>query len=182
MAVWDSAEHRARSPYSHPWLAEAVDALDERLRRSQAVFEYTDNPNLRISARHHPRRPLNRAARRNARARRPSGLRGCTSGTSRFRRCRKMARRSRWARHMQRAMLTSLRELARFLAARPDLRDIAVIAGDVPSGTADQREQLARIMARFGFEAVIDARAFTDPRAPAPLWGKYPDFADRFRA
>lgn len=62
-----------------------------------------------------------------------------------------------WARQMQRAMRTSLRELARFLASRPDLRDIAVIAGNAPSGTEDQREQLARIMARFGFEAVIAA-------------------------
>lgn len=154
MAVWDSADVRTRSPYSHPWLAEAVDALDERLRRSQAVFEYTNDPTcvfrLDIARAGHSIALRNgirlRAGQRIARLHLwneqiplvPEN--GPTIG---------------WARQMQRAMRTSLRELARFLAGRPDLRDVTMVAADVPSGTADQREQLARIMARFGFEAVI---------------------------
>jgi hypothetical protein len=154
MAVWDSAELRTRLPDSLPWLAEAVAALDERLRRSQAVFEYTDDPTcvFRLGI---------------TRARRSIALRDGT----RVRAGQRIARLHfwneqippvpengptiGWARQMRRAMLTSLGELARFLAARSDLRDVAVIAGDAPSGTEDQREQLARIMARFGFEAVI---------------------------
>jgi hypothetical protein len=154
MAALDSAERRSRLPYSHPWLAEAVDALDERLRRNQAVFEYTDDPTcvfrLDITRAGHSIALRDgtrvRAGQRIARLHLWNGQippvpeNGPTIG---------------WARQMRRPMLTSLRELARFLAARPDLRDIAVIAGDAPSGTADQREQLARIMARFGFEAVI---------------------------
>jgi hypothetical protein len=154
MAVWDSAEPRARSPDSHPWLAEAVDALDEHLRHSQAVFEYTDNPTCVF------RLDITRAGH-------SIGLRDgiCVRPGQRIARLHLWSEQIprvpengptiAWARHMQRAMLTSLRELARFLAARPDLHDIAVIAGDAPSGTADQRQQLARIMARFGFEAVI---------------------------
>jgi hypothetical protein len=154
MAVSDSAELRVRSPSSHPWLAEAVDALDERLRRSQAVFEYTDDPSCVF------RLDITRAGR-------SIELRDGT----RIRAGQRIARLHLWseqippvpeygptigwARHMQRAMVISLRELARFLAVHPDLNDVAVIAGDAPSGTADQREQLARIMARFGFEAVI---------------------------
>lgn len=154
MAVWDSAVPRAQSPDSHPWLAEAVDALDEHLRRSQAVFEYTDNPTCVF------RLDITRAGH-------SIGLRDgiCVRAGQRIARLHLWSEQIprvpengptiAWARHMQRAMLTSLRELARFLAARPDLHDIAVIAGDAPSGTADQRQQLARIMARFGFEAVI---------------------------
>ena len=154
MAVWESAEPRVRSPDSHPWLAEAVDALDEHLRRSQAVFEYTDNPTwvFRLDI---------------ARAGHSLGLRDGTSvragqriarlhlWSEQIPRVPENGPTIAWARHMQRAMLTSLRELARFLTARHDLHDIAVIAGDAPSGTADQRQQLARIMARFGFEAVM---------------------------
>src|SRR5437868_5738148 len=44
MAVWDSAEQGAQPPHSHPWLAEAIFALDARLRRHQAVLEYTQHP------------------------------------------------------------------------------------------------------------------------------------------
>ena len=61
-----------------------------------------------------------------------------------------------WARQMQRAIVISLRELARYLASRPELADIAVISGEAPSGTRTQSEQLARIMARYGFETLAE--------------------------
>ncbi len=153
MAVWDSAEQRASSPYSHPWLAEALSALDGRLRRRQAVFEYTRHPacvfRLDIS---HARQSLTlrdgtrvRAGQRIGRLHfwneqiPPMPLRGATIG---------------WARRMQRAIEISLRELARYLASRPDLADIAVICGEAPSGTRNQSAQLARVMAHYGFEAL----------------------------
>ena len=44
MAVWDSARPRSQEPYSHPWLADVLFALDGRLQRRYAVFEYTGNP------------------------------------------------------------------------------------------------------------------------------------------
>ena len=57
-----------------------------------------------------------------------------------------------WAHQMDRAIRTSLGELARYLRGQPDLRDIAAIRGDVRvSGTA-QAEQVARIAVRYGFE------------------------------
>lgn len=59
-----------------------------------------------------------------------------------------------WARQMQRRIAISLRELACYLASQPDLCDIAVICGNVPSATNAQSEQLARIMARYGFETI----------------------------
>lgn len=160
MAVWDSAEQRARSSSSHPWLAEAFSALDLWLRRRQAVFEYTDNPAcvFRIDVNRSPRMLVLRDGTRVRAGQRIVQLHlwseqipvmpkdGPTIG---------------WARHMQRAMVTSLQELARFLASRPDLGDVTVISGQVPSGTRIQRDQLGRIMARYGFEVLAEPEHLT---------------------
>ncbi len=62
-----------------------------------------------------------------------------------------------WGRRMQRAIATSLGELASFLAARPEFSDVTVICADAPSGTKTQTDQLARIMARYGFEAIVQS-------------------------
>jgi len=49
----------------------------------------------------------------------------------------------------------SLHELACYLAAQPSLRDVAAICGDMPVRGIVQAKQLARIMARYGFEAAV---------------------------
>jgi len=64
-----------------------------------------------------------------------------------------------WARRMQRAIAISLQHLARYLATRRDLDDIALICADVPSATKAQSGQLARIMANYGFETAVEAEA-----------------------
>ena len=135
MAVWDSAAHRSRSPYSHPWLAEALSAFDAWLRRRQAVFEFTRHPScifrLDISRARQPLvlgdgthvPPGQRIARLHFWNEQipPVPKDGATIG---------------WARQMQRAIDTSLSELARYLASRPDLGEVAVICADVPSATS----------------------------------------------
>jgi hypothetical protein len=155
MAVWDSAVQRSRSPRSHPWLAGALSVLDVRLRRRQAVFEYTRNPAcvfrldvgravrplvLRDGTRVHPGQRIARLHFWNEQI--PQVPKNGTTIA--------------WARQMQRAIAASLRELASFFASRSDLGDIAVVCADVPSGTRTQSEQLARIMARYGFEAKVE--------------------------
>jgi hypothetical protein len=60
-----------------------------------------------------------------------------------------------WARRIDRAIHASLRELTCYLAAQPSLKDIAAICGDMPVRGTRQAEQLARIMARYGFEAAV---------------------------
>ena len=62
----------------------------------------------------------------------------------------------RWARQMQRGMAIALHELAKYLAARPELADIAAIFADVPCGTQSQAHQLSTIMAHYGFETVSE--------------------------
>jgi YkoP-like protein len=154
MAVWDSARPRPHEPYSHPRLADLLFALDGRLQRLHAVYEYTGNPVciFRIDIGCSPERLALRDGTRVQRGERIARLHfwnehvppvpqdGATIA---------------WARQMQHAIAISLQELACYLKSQPDLGDITVICADVPSGTRTQSEQLARIMARFGFEAIV---------------------------
>ncbi len=155
MAVWDSAEQRMWPRHSHRWLAELLFALDARLRRRQAVFEYTRDRRcvfrldlgrspralvLRDGTRVHPGQRIARLHFWNEQIP-PLPENGPTIA---------------WARQMQQAIATSLAALARYLVSRPELSDIAVVYGDVPSGTRAQSEQLARIMAYYGFETIAE--------------------------
>jgi hypothetical protein len=154
MAVWDSARPRSQEPYSHPWLADLLFALDGRLQRRRAVFEYTGNPVciFRIDIGCSRDRLVLRDGTRLQRGQRIARLHfwnehippvpqdGATIA---------------WARQMQHAIAISLHELACYLRSRPELADVALICADVPSGTRTQSDQLARIMARFGFEAIV---------------------------
>lgn len=155
MAVWDSAEQATWSRHSHPWLAEFLFALDAWLRRRQAVFEYTRHPTcvFRLDISRSSRALILRDGTRVSPGQRVARLHfwneqvpplpehGATIG---------------WARQMQQAIATSLAELARYLASRPELSDIAVVCADAPSGTRAQSEQLARIMGRYGFETIAE--------------------------
>jgi hypothetical protein len=160
MTAWESARHSVQSPYSHPWLAETIFALDKWLRRRQGVIEYSMHPQclFRLQI---------------GRSRRQLQLHDGTlvscgqriahlhfwndhippvpeGGTT-----------IRWARQVQHGIAISLRELARYLASRPDLGDIAVICGDVPCGTRSQVRQVAHIMAYYGFETNFEEETAT---------------------
>lgn len=152
MVVWDSAKSGVASPYSHPWLAETIFALDARLRRRQAVIEYSCHPacifrleiacsrgqlTLRDGTRLQPGERIARLHFWNEHIP-PMPQHGATIP---------------WARRLQKSISISLRELARYLSSRRDLYDIRVICGDVPSGTKSQSRQIAHIMAYYGFEA-----------------------------
>jgi hypothetical protein len=136
-------------------MVEALSRIDSHLRRRQAVFEYTHNPSciFRLDI---------------GRAREPLVLRDGT----RLRAGQRVARLHYWnehippiprdgatigwARQMQRAIAVSLQELAHYLALRPDLGDITVICGDVPSATRAQSRQVRWIMAHYGFESIAE--------------------------
>jgi hypothetical protein len=156
MAVWDSATQNAKSRYSHPWLAEALFALDARLRRRYAVVEYSAHPacifrlqiaysgrrlSLGDGTRLEPRQRIARLHFWNEHIP-PVPQNGTTI---------------RWARQMQKDISISLRELARYLSARADLNDVCVVCGDVPSATREQWRQIERIMAYYGFETVMES-------------------------
>lgn len=63
-----------------------------------------------------------------------------------------------WARRMSHCLDLSLRELARWLSARADLTDIALIRAQSVFGTAEQARQVAWITQRYGFEKVPEPR------------------------
>jgi len=151
MAVWDSANQATFSPRRRGWVAGAVDALDARLRRDQAVYEYTANPAcvFRLDIWDVDK---------------PITLRDGTRISAGDRAARlhfwneqipvipKTGATIAWARQLHRGIGISLRELVGFLASRPGLNDVALVCADVPSGTKEQSAQVARIMAHYGFE------------------------------
>ncbi len=68
-----------------------------------------------------------------------------------------------WARQVSRAIEASLRELARYWAQHPELDDVQLICGEMHLGTAQQCAQLARILARYGFEALAESASGCSP-------------------
>lgn len=170
MAAWESATRTAQSPYSHPRLAVAIFVLDKWLQRCQGVVEYSVHPQCVF------RMQVGRAHRqlflRDSTHVRP-GQRIVhlhlwnehippvpATGTT-----------IRWARQMQQGMAIALRELAKYLAARSELADVAVICADVPCGTQAQAHQLSTIMGYYGFETIPEEQ-------PVPLREQLHRFGD----
>lgn len=153
MAVF--ARHYPESPYSHPWLAEALFALDARLRDHLGVIEYSAHPacifRLQIAPeRRHlmladgtPLRPGDRMALLHFwNEHIPPVPKGGTT--------------IRWARRMQNCISISLQELTRYLSSEPGLCDILGVCADVPSATRAQCQQIECIMAYYGFETIME--------------------------
>ncbi len=160
MAVWDSAKESADPAYSHPWLAQAVFALDSLVLRQRDIIEYSSHPLCLFRVQIAP-------------AQRQLTLRDGTRITAgqpvaelhfwneHIPRVPRKGADINWARRMQQGIAVSLSELARYLASRPELRDVAAICGDFP-GTEAQRQQVSYIMGYYGFETL-------DESEPVPL-------------
>jgi len=153
MAICDSAG--ARPPCSHPWLAEALFALDAWLLRRHKVLEYSTHPSCIF------RLDIAR-----------SGCACVLPDGTRLRAGQRIARLHFWNEHvppvppngptlawaceMRQRIALSLCELVRYLSSQSDLGDISMISGEVPCGTRTQCAQLARIMGYFGFAAIAE--------------------------
>jgi hypothetical protein len=161
MTVCDSAQRKSRVPYGRRWLVEALTVFDDRQRRRQAVFEYTRDPACIF------RIDITRASRQvtlrdGTRVRPGDRVVRLHFWNEQIPTLPEDGATIAWARRMQRAIGCSLHELAGYLAAQPDLADIAAICGHVPSGTRSQSGQIARIMAYYGFETIPE----TEPLSP----------------
>ena len=160
MTVWESAERDFRAKPRHSRVAALVFAFDRLLRRRQGVFEYTTHPScvfrLQIS-----------------RCTRDRVLRDGTTLLA----GQRFAQLHYWTEQMppippggpsiasgralHRGIQISLVELARYLRSQPDLGDIQVVFGDVPSGGVEKFDQIGRIMTRYGFEVIPEPDALT---------------------
>jgi hypothetical protein len=153
--VAELASGAVKSAPGAGWLQTAVFALDRRIRRRIGVYEYTHHPECLFRA-------------QVVRVGDPLMLADGTSvgpgnralvlhlWNEQMPVIGPMGPTLAWGRRADRAMDISLRELACYLAAQPNLRDIAVICADMPVIGTTQAGQLARILARYGFEAGVD--------------------------
>jgi hypothetical protein len=144
-----------------PWLEAMVGALDDRLRLRQGVFEYTrhadclfriqfissgddyflsDGTCIHVGARVGNLHIWNEQF-------------PCFSGNGPT---------LAWGRRINRAFNNSLRELSHFLDARRDFDDVIAICANMTLEPAERSDQLARFVARFGFEriAATGSRSF----------------------
>jgi hypothetical protein len=153
MAVSDSTGGSVRSHYSHPLLAEALFALDARLRRRYAVVEYTHNPScvFRLQI---VRSQTGCVLRDGTRLRAGDRVVQLHYWSEQIPAIPETGMTIGWARQMTHSLEISLRELARYLAARSDLSDVAVIRMDAVATIGPESGQLTRILARYGFEAI----------------------------
>jgi hypothetical protein len=140
----------------HSWVQRIILRIDGALRRWQSVVEYTSDPGciLRI---------------RVARLDRDLVL---ADGTARRAGERfidlhlwseqipsmpKEGASIAWARQMHVRFQQSLRQLARYLAVRPDLEDACVVRCTLMFAGPERDSQMIRLLGRYGFELVPDA-------------------------
>jgi hypothetical protein len=140
----------------HSWVQRIILRIDRALRRWQSVVEYTSDPSciLRI---------------RVARLDRDLMLADGTSGRAGDRfidlhlwneqipAMPKEGASIAWARQMHVRFQQSLRQLARYLAARPDLDDVCVARCTLMFAGPERDRQMVRLLGRYGFELVPGA-------------------------
>lgn len=137
----------------HSWLERIIFKLDGALRRWQSVVEYTSDPNciLRI---------------RVARLDRDLTLADGTAGRAGDRfidlhlwneqipTMPKEGASIAWARQMHVCFLQSLRQLACYLADRPDLKDVSIMRCTLMFAAPERDRQMIRLLGRYGFELI----------------------------
>jgi hypothetical protein len=136
-----------------PWLEAMVTALDDRLRLRHNVIEYTDSADclFRIQI---VKSNDDYMLSDGARIRVGDRIANLHVWNEQFPCFTVGGPTLAWARRVNRAFDASLRELSRFLDARSDLDDVIAICGNMGFQPAERTDQLARFVARFGFERI----------------------------
>jgi hypothetical protein len=155
MTVWESHNrHPQQSPYSHPRLAELIFALDKLLRQRYGVLEYSSHPSCIFRIEICPS-CRNLTLRDGTRVSAGDRIARLHYWNEQVPATRLYTSQMVWAREFHRRIAISLTELARYLRAQSDLADVNVICGDVASAVSEQSRQIAHIMRRYGFEAIL---------------------------
>lgn len=136
-----------------PWLEAMVTALDDRLRLRQGVFEYSRHPDCLFRIQLMPSSDdyvLSDGTFIRAGAR----IGNLHVWNEQFPCFSRNGPTLAWGRRVNRAFNYSLRELSRFLDAGRDFDDVIAICANMTFEPAERSDQLARFVARFGFERV----------------------------
>lgn len=146
---------------SHPWLGALLAPLDRYLRRRQGVREFSRSPTciLRIQL---GSSDADIGVADGTRLRRGERFLDLHLWNEHVPEIPKHGATLGWARQMNRCFAESLRELAAYLGTRPEFDDVRMIRAKMSFGPAARSDQIARIVAHYGFERV----AAPQPRAP----------------
>ena len=137
------------------WLERAVFTLDRWLRRREGIYEYSTNPRclFRIGL---VKADQDVTLADGTEIRAGDTLLMLHLWNENMPAMGKHGPSVAWGRQVSRGIDASLRELARYLHQRVELDDVAALYGDMHLGSVRQAAQLARILARYGFESVND--------------------------
>jgi hypothetical protein len=149
-ASYTPSEHTAPS-VDHPHLGALLSKLDEGLRRRLGVIEYTHSPDC-IFRMQVARSPYEQVLSDGTHLRRGDRVVILHLWNEQIRHFPEGGPTFSWARQFNRAFDTSLRELSAYLAAHRELDDVAAVCADIALASAQQSDQLVRIVNRYGFE------------------------------
>jgi YkoP domain len=133
------------------WLERLVFGLDSVLRRWQSIIEYSRDPNciLRIKL---ERLDSDIVVADGTFGRAGDRIVDLHLWNERIPRIPKQGASIAWAGQMHLCFRHSLRELARYLAARSDLDDVSVVRCNMALGGRERNAQMVRLIGRYGFE------------------------------
>jgi hypothetical protein len=144
----------------HPWLGAIIERIDARLRVREGVYEYSASPDCIFRIQVTNSREAIRLS-DGTQLRPGDQIINLHLWNEQLPIVPKNGATLSWARQMSQAAQLSLRELALYLVARPDLTSVVALRANMSFGRAEQSEQITRIAARYGFEAAGPAEPGT---------------------
>jgi hypothetical protein len=137
------------------WLEHAVYALDRLVRQRLGIYEYSSNACCLFRV-HRDRADHSLSLKDGTHIRRGDPILKLHIWNEHMPCMGEKGPSVAWGRRVSRCIHISLTELASYLEGESTLKDVKAICADMCLGTAQQRMQLARIVARYGFEAARD--------------------------
>jgi hypothetical protein len=144
----------------HPWLGAIIERIDTRLRAREGVYEHSASADCIFRVQIADSREAIKLS-DGTQVRPGDRIINLHLWNEQLPIVPKNGATLAWARRMNRALEFSLRELALYLAARPNLTSVVALRANVTFGSAEQTQQITRIAARYGFEGAGPAEPRT---------------------
>jgi hypothetical protein len=147
-------EHRENVPWGG-WVGYAVYALDRIVRKRVGIYEYSAD-DLCLFRVHLDRADHSLSLKDGTHIHRGDPILKLHIWNEHMPCMGKRGPSVAWGRQVSRCIDVSLKELARYLQQESAVSDVNAVCADMCLGTAEQRQQLARIVGRYGFESARD--------------------------